>query len=203
MNIDNLLAAAAPPDLASPTAARDLDVGWCRDRSPRRIEMPSRPRLSCTPNDGLRSQLIAGQRPLPRWRGARRLRPLRRQRAARSRRVVMLDQVNDHPEHAANCACSTRGYKINRSPTTDLRYDGSSRSGSSASGDPRRAPHARHRPPHPAPHIDAACGPARRQPCLEKTATGQLVSGGSPVDSTTPIATPPRRCRPIAQSASR
>jgi len=84
------------------------------------------------PNDGLRSQLMPVN---DRYPLSEVLAACDRYRAKRRRKVfveyVMLDGVNDHPEHARELAklLDPRIYKINLIPynPTDSVYDGSSR----------------------------------------------------------------------------
>jgi 23S rRNA (adenine2503-C2)-methyltransferase len=134
MNIDNVLAACALlPDLGvTPRRTAISTVGWVPgiDRIAE-CEMPISLALSLhAPNDGLRSQIMPVNERYP---IAEVLAACERYRAARRRKVfveyVMLDGVNDHPEHARELAVrlDPRGYKVNLIPYNPTgSYDGSS-----------------------------------------------------------------------------
>jgi 23S rRNA (adenine2503-C2)-methyltransferase len=134
MNIDNVLAACERlPDLGVTHRRTAIStVGWVPgiDRLAE-CEMPVSLALSLhAPNDGLRSQLMPVNERYP-------LREVLaacdRYRAKRRRKVfveyVMLDQVNDLPEHARELAArlDPRVYKVNLIPYNPTgAYDGSS-----------------------------------------------------------------------------
>jgi len=134
MNIDNVLVACeALPDLGVTHRRTAIStVGWVPgiDRIAE-CEMPISLALSLhAPNDGLRSQIMAVN---DRYPIAEVLAACERYRAARRRKVfveyVMLDGVNDHPEHARELAglLDPRGYKVNLIPYNPTgAYDGSS-----------------------------------------------------------------------------
>src|SRR5215213_5202136 len=134
MNIDNVLAACERlPDLGVTHRRTAIStVGWVPgiDRLAE-CEMPLGLALSLhAPNDGLRSQIMAVNERYP---IAEVLAACERYRAARRRKVfveyVMLDGVNDHPQHARELArlLDPRGYKVNLIPYTPTgAYDGSS-----------------------------------------------------------------------------
>jgi 23S rRNA (adenine2503-C2)-methyltransferase len=134
MNIDNVLAACeAMPDLGVTHRRTAIStVGWVPgiDRLAG-CEMPIGLALSLhAPNDGLRSQIMPVNERYP---IAEVLAACDRYRAARRRKVfveyVMLDGVNDHPEHARELAMllDPRGYKVNLIPYNPTgSYDGSS-----------------------------------------------------------------------------
>jgi 23S rRNA (adenine2503-C2)-methyltransferase len=134
MNIDNVLAACERlPDLGVTHRRTAIStVGWVPgiDRLSE-CEMPIGLALSLhAPNDGLRSQLMPVNDRFPL---AEVLAACDRYRARRRRKVfveyVMLDQVNDHPEHARELAAllDPRVYKINLIPYNPTgAYDGSS-----------------------------------------------------------------------------
>jgi 23S rRNA (adenine2503-C2)-methyltransferase len=134
MNIDNVLAACERlPDIGVTNRRTSIStVGWVPgiDRLAE-CEMPIGLALSLhAPNDGLRSQLmpVNDRYPLREVLAA-----CDRYRAKRRRKVfveyVMLDGVNDHPEHARELAklLDPRIYKINLIPYNPTgAYDGSS-----------------------------------------------------------------------------
>src|SRR5919107_550057 len=134
MNIDNVLAACERlPDLGVTHRRTAIStVGWVPgiDRLAG-CEMPVSLALSLhAPNDGLRSQIMPVNERYP---IAEVLAACDRYRAARRRKVfveyVMLDGVNDHPEHARELAAllDPRGYKVNLIPYNPTgSYDGSS-----------------------------------------------------------------------------
>jgi 23S rRNA (adenine2503-C2)-methyltransferase len=134
MNIDAVLAACeALPDLGVTHRRTAIStVGWVPgiDRLAE-CEMPISLALSLhAPNDGLRSQLMPVN---DRYPLAEVLAACERYRARRRRKVfveyVMLDGVNDLPEHARELAelLDPRGYKINLIPYNPTgAYDGSS-----------------------------------------------------------------------------
>jgi len=134
MNIDNVLAACELlPDLGVTHRRTAIStVGWVPgiDRLAE-CAMPVSLALSLhAPNDGLRSQLMPVNERYP---IAEVLAACERYRAARRRKVfveyVMLDGVNDHPEHAHELArlLDPRGYKVNLIPYNPTgTYDGSS-----------------------------------------------------------------------------
>ena len=172
MNIDNVLAACERlPDLGVTNRRTSIStVGWVPgiDRLAE-CEMPIGLALSLhAPNDALRSQLMPVNDRFPL---AEVLAACDRYRAKRRRKVfveyVMLDGVNDLPEHARELATllDPRIYKINLIPYNPTgAYDGSSPERiETLPGDPRRAPGARHRAPHPRPRHRRRLRPARRQ----------------------------------------
>jgi len=134
MNVDNVLAACERlPELGVTHRRTAIStVGWVPgiDRLAE-CDMPLSLALSLhAPNDGLRSQLmpVNDRHPL-----AEVLAACERYRARRRRRVfveyVMLDGVNDLPEHARQLAAllDPRGYKVNLIPYNPTgAYDGSS-----------------------------------------------------------------------------
>jgi 23S rRNA (adenine2503-C2)-methyltransferase len=134
MNIDNVLAACERlPDLGVTNRRTAVStVGWVPgiDRLAE-CEMPIALALSLhAPNDGLRSQLMPVNDRFPL---AEVLAACDRYRARRRRRIfveyVMLDGVNDHPEHARELAAllDPRVYKVNLIPYNPTgAYDGSS-----------------------------------------------------------------------------
>ena len=134
MNIDNVLAACERlPDLGVTHRRTAIStVGWVPgiDRLAE-CEMPLSLALSLhAPNDGLRSQLMPVN---DRYPLAEVLAACERYRSARRRKVfveyVMLDGVNDHPEHARELAAllDRRVYKVNLIPYNPTgSYDGSS-----------------------------------------------------------------------------
>ena len=134
MNIDNVLAACALlPELGVTHRRTAIStVGWVPgiDRLAE-CEMPVSLALSLhAPNDGLRSQIMPVNERYP---IAEVLAACERYRAARRRKVfveyVMLDGVNDHPEHARELAglLDPRVYKVNLIPYNPTgAYDGSS-----------------------------------------------------------------------------
>jgi len=134
MNIDNVLAACeALPDLGVTHRRTAIStVGWVPgiDRLAG-CEMPIGLALSLhAPNDGLRSQIMPVNERYP---IAEVLAACDRYRAARRRKVfveyVMLDGVNDQPEHARELAAllDPRVYKVNLIPYNPTgAYDGSS-----------------------------------------------------------------------------
>ena len=134
MNIDNVLAACELlPDLGVTHRRTAIStVGWVPgiDRLAE-CEMPVSLALSLhAPNDFLRSQIMPVNERYP---IAEVLAACERYRAARRRKVfveyVMLDGVNDHPEHARELAqlLDPRGYKVNLIPYNPTgTYDGSS-----------------------------------------------------------------------------
>jgi 23S rRNA (adenine2503-C2)-methyltransferase len=134
MNIDNVLAACERlPDLGVTNRRTAVStVGWVPgiDRLAE-CEMPIALALSLhAPNDGLRSQLMPVNDRFPL---AEVLAACDRYRAKRRRRIfveyVMLDGVNDHPEHARELAAllDPRVYKVNLIPYNPTgAYDGSS-----------------------------------------------------------------------------
>ncbi len=134
MNVDNVLAACERlPELGvSHRRTAISTVGWVPgiDRLAE-CEMPIALALSLhAPNDGLRSQLMPVN---DRWPLAEVLAACERYMARRRRKVfveyVMLDGVNDHPEHARELAelLDPRKYKVNLIPYNPTgAYDGSS-----------------------------------------------------------------------------
>jgi 23S rRNA (adenine2503-C2)-methyltransferase len=134
MNIDNVLAACERlPDIGVTNRRTSIStVGWVPgiDRLAE-CEMPIGLALSLhAPNDGLRSQLMPVNDRFPL---AEVLAACDRYRSRRRRKVfveyVMLDGVNDHPEHARELAAllDPRVYKINLIPYNPTgAYDGSS-----------------------------------------------------------------------------
>ena len=134
MNVDNVLAACELlPDLGvSHRRTAISTVGWVPgiDRLAA-CEMPISLALSLhAANDGLRSQIMPVNERYP---IAEVLAACDRYRAARRRKVfveyVMLDGVNDFPEHARELAAllDPRGYKVNLIPYNPTgAYDGSS-----------------------------------------------------------------------------
>ncbi|HET7446134.1 MAG TPA: 23S rRNA (adenine(2503)-C(2))-methyltransferase RlmN [Solirubrobacterales bacterium] len=134
MNIDNVLAACERlPDLGVSNRRTAIStVGWVPgiDRIAD-CELPISLALSLhAPNDGLRSQLMPVN---DRYPLAEVLAACERYRAKRRRKVfveyVMLDGVNDLPQHARELAqlLDPRGYKINLIPYNPTgAYDGSS-----------------------------------------------------------------------------
>ncbi len=134
MNIDAVLAACRSlPDLGVTHRRTAIStVGWVPgiDRLAE-CEMPVALALSLhAPNDGLRSQLMPVN---DRYPLAEVLAACERYRARRRRRVfveyVMLDGVNDLPEHAAQLArlLDPRAYKVNLIPYNPTgAYQGSS-----------------------------------------------------------------------------
>jgi 23S rRNA (adenine2503-C2)-methyltransferase len=134
MNVDNVLAACELlPDLGVTHRRTAIStVGWVPgiDRLAE-CEMPLSLALSLhAPNDGLRSQIMPVNERYP---IAEVLAACDRYRAARRRKVfveyVMLDGVNDLPEHARELAqlLDPRGYKVNLIPYNPTgSYDGSS-----------------------------------------------------------------------------
>jgi 23S rRNA (adenine2503-C2)-methyltransferase len=134
MNIDNVLAACERlPDIGVTNRRTSIStVGWVPgiDRLAE-CEMPIGLALSLhAPNDGLRSQLMPVNDRFPL---AEVLAACDRYRSKRRRKVfveyVMLDGVNDHPEHARELAAllDPRVYKINLIPYNPTgAYDGSS-----------------------------------------------------------------------------
>ncbi len=134
MNIDNVLAACALlPDLGvTPRRTAISTVGWVPgiDRIAECEMLVSLALSLHAPNDGLRSQIMPVNERYP---IAEVLAACERYRAARRRKVfveyVMLDGVNDHPEHARELAAllDPRGYKVNLIPYNPTgSYDGSS-----------------------------------------------------------------------------
>jgi 23S rRNA (adenine2503-C2)-methyltransferase len=167
MNIDNVLAACDRlPDLGVTNRRTSIStVGWVPgiDRLAE-YEKPIGLALSLhAPNDALRSQLMPVN---DRYPLAEVLAACDRYRAKRRRKVfveyVMLDGVNDHPEHARELAklLDPRIYKINLIPYNPTgAYDGSS----SERIETFRAILAEHRMPATVRltrgrDIDAACG---------------------------------------------
>ncbi len=134
MNIDSVLAACERlPDLGVTHRRTAIStVGWVPgiDRLAE-CEMPLSLALSLhAPNDDLRSRLMPVNERYPL---AEVLAACERYRAARRRKVfveyVMLDGVNDHPEHARELAAllDRRVYKVNLIPYNPTgSYDGSS-----------------------------------------------------------------------------
>jgi 23S rRNA (adenine2503-C2)-methyltransferase len=134
MNVDNVLAACEQlPDLGVTHRRTAIStVGWVPgiDRLAE-CEMPISLALSLhAPNDGLRSQIMPVNERYP---ITEVLAACERYRAARRRKVfveyVMLDGVNDHPQHARELAelLDPRGYKVNLIPYNPTgAYDGSS-----------------------------------------------------------------------------
>jgi len=134
MNIDNVLAACERlPDLGVTHRRTAIStVGWVPgiDRLAG-CEMPIGLALSLhAPNDGLRSQIMPVNERYP---IAAVLAACERYRAARRQKVfveyVMLDGVNDFPEHARELAelLDPRAYKVNLIPYNPTgTYDGSS-----------------------------------------------------------------------------
>lgn len=134
MNIDNVLAACERlPDLGVTHRRTAIStVGWVPGIDHlAECEMPISLALSLhAPNDGLRSQIMPVNERYP---IAAVLAACERYRAARRRKVfveyVMLDGVNDLPEHARELAelLDPRGYKVNLIPYNPTgAYDGSS-----------------------------------------------------------------------------
>ena len=133
MNIDNVLAACERlPDLGVSNRRTAIStVGWVPgiDRIAD-CELPISLALSLhAPNDGLRSQLMPVN---DRYPLAEVLAACERYRARRRRKVfveyVMLDGVNDHPQHARELAAllDPRGYKVNLIPYNPTgAFDGS------------------------------------------------------------------------------
>jgi len=133
MNVDNVLAACELlPDLGVTHRRTAIStVGWVPgiDRIAA-CEMPINLALSLhAPNDGLRSRIMAVNERYP---IAAVLAACDRYRAARRRKVfveyVMLDGVNDLPEHARELAAllDRRAYKVNLIPYNPTgAYDGS------------------------------------------------------------------------------
>jgi 23S rRNA (adenine2503-C2)-methyltransferase len=133
MNLDSVLAACERlPDLGVTHRRTAIStVGWVPgiDRLAE-CEMPVSLALSLhAPNDGLRSQLMPVN---DRYPLAEVLAACERYRARRRRRVfveyVMLDEVNDHPQHARELATllDPRGYKVNLIPYNPTgSFDGS------------------------------------------------------------------------------
>jgi 23S rRNA (adenine2503-C2)-methyltransferase len=133
MNIENVLAACEQLPGLGVTHRRTAisTVGWVPgiDRLAE-CEMPVSLALSLhAPNDGLRSQLMPVNERYP---IAEVLAACERYRAARRRKIfleyVMLDGVNDLPEHAHELAerLDPRGYKVNLIPYNPTgAYDGS------------------------------------------------------------------------------
>ena len=133
MNLDAVLAACERlPDLGVTHRRTAIStVGWVPgiDRLAE-CEMPVSLALSLhAPNDGLRSQLMPVN---DRYPLAEVLAACERYRARRRRKVfveyVMLDGVNDHPEHARELAAllDSRAYKVNLIPYNPTgAYDGS------------------------------------------------------------------------------
>jgi 23S rRNA (adenine2503-C2)-methyltransferase len=167
MNIDNVLAACERlPDVGVTNRRTSIStVGWVPgiDRLAE-CEMPIGLALSLhAPNDALRSQLMPVNDRFPL---SEVLAACDRYRAKRRRKVfveyVMLDGVNDHPEHARELAAllDPRIYKINLIPYNPTgAYDGSSPERIEAF----RAILAEHRVPATVRltrgrDIDAACG---------------------------------------------
>jgi len=134
MNVDNVLGACELlPDLGvSHRRTAISTVGWVPgiDRLAE-CEMPIGLALSLhAPNDGLRSQIMPVNERYP---IAAVLAACERYRAARRQKVfveyVMLDGINDLPEHARELAAllDPRGYKVNLIPYNPTgAYDGSS-----------------------------------------------------------------------------
>ncbi len=134
MNVDAVLAACERlPDLGVTHRRTSIStVGWVPgiDRIAE-CEMPIGLALSLhAPNDELRSQLMPVNERYP---IAAVLAACERYRARRRRKVfveyVMLDRVNDHPEHARELAAllDPRAYKVNLIPYNPTgAYDGSS-----------------------------------------------------------------------------
>jgi 23S rRNA (adenine2503-C2)-methyltransferase len=134
MNIDNVLAACERlPDLGVTHRRTAIStVGWVPgiDRLAE-CEMPVSLALSLhAPNDALRSQIMPVNERYP---ISEVLAACDRYRAARRRKIfveyVMLDGVNDHPEHARELAAllDPRIYKVNLIPYNPTgSYDGSS-----------------------------------------------------------------------------
>jgi 23S rRNA (adenine2503-C2)-methyltransferase len=134
MNVDNVLAACELlPDLGVTHRRTAIStVGWVPGiERLAECEMPIGLALSLhAPNDGLRSQIMPVNQRYP---IAAVLAACDRYRAARRRKVfveyVMLDGVNDLPEHARELAelLDPRGYKVNLIPYNPTgAYDGSS-----------------------------------------------------------------------------
>ncbi|MBS1879704.1 MAG: 23S rRNA (adenine(2503)-C(2))-methyltransferase RlmN [Actinobacteria bacterium] len=133
MNVDNVLAACARlPDVGVSNRRTAIStVGWVPgiDRLAE-CELPVALALSLhAPNDGLRSQLMPVN---DRYPLAEVLAACRRYIERRRRKVfveyVMLDGVNDHPEHARELArlLDPRAYKVNLIPYNPTgAYDGS------------------------------------------------------------------------------
>jgi len=133
MNLDAVLGACERlPDLGVTHRRTAIStVGWVPgiDRLAE-CEMPVSLALSLhAPNDGLRSQLMPVN---DRYPLAQVLAACERYRARRRRKVfveyVMLDGVNDHPEHARQLAAllDPRAYKVNLIPYNPTgAYDGS------------------------------------------------------------------------------
>ncbi len=134
MNLDNVLAACELlPDLGVAHRRTAIStVGWVPGiERLAECEMPIALALSLhAPNDGLRSQIMPVN---DRYPIAAVLAACDRYRAARRQKVfveyVMLDDVNDLPEHARELAelLDPRGYKVNLIPYNPTgAYDGSS-----------------------------------------------------------------------------
>ena len=172
MNIDNVLAACERlPDLGVTHRRTAIStVGWVPgiDRLAD-CEMPVSLALSLhAPNDGLRSQLMPVN---DRYPLAEVLAACDRYRASRRRKIfveyVMLDEVNDLPEHARQLAGAARppclqGQSDPLQPDRRLRrlLAGADRA---LPGDPRRAGADRHRPPHPGARHRRRLRPAGRR----------------------------------------
>ena len=171
MNLDAVLAACERlPDLGVTHRRTAIStVGWVPgiDRLAE-CEMPISLALSLhAPNDGLRSQLMPVN---DRYPLAEVLAACERYRARRRRKVfveyVMLDGVNDLPEHARELAAlldppRLQGQPDPLQPDRRLRrlLAGADRA---LPRDPRRAPPHRHRAPHPRPRHRRRLRPARR-----------------------------------------
>ena len=172
MNIDAVLAACERlPDLGVTHRRTAIStVGWVPgiDRLAE-CEMPVSLALSLhAPNDGLRSQLMPVN---DRYPLAEVLAACDRYRARRRRKVfveyVMLDGVNDLPEHARELADAARPPRLQGQPDP-LQPDRRLRrllagADRALPRDPRRAPPHRHRPPHPRPRHRRRLRPARRR----------------------------------------
>jgi 23S rRNA (adenine2503-C2)-methyltransferase len=134
MNIDNVLGACELlPDLGVTHRRTAIStVGWVPGIDCiAECEMPISLALSLhAPNDGLRSQIMAVNERYPIaevWAACERYRATRRRKVFVE--YVMLDGVNDHPEHARELAklLDPRGYKVNLIPYNPTgTYDGSS-----------------------------------------------------------------------------
>ena len=173
MNIDSVLAACERlPDLGVTHRRTAIStVGWVPgiDRLAE-CELPVSLALSLhAPNDGLRSQLMPVNERYPL---AEVLAACDRYRAKRRRKVfveyVMLDGVNDLPEHALELAAAARPPRLQGQPDP-LQPDRRLRrllAGADRAfpRDPRRAPPHRDRPPHPRPRHRRRLRPARRRP---------------------------------------
>ena len=170
MNIDAVLAACeALPDLGVTHRRTAIStVGWVPgiDRLAE-CEMPVSLALSLhAPNDGLRSQLMPVN---DRYPLAEVLAACDRYRARRRRKVfveyVMLDGVNDLPEHARQLTelLDPRVYKVNLIPYNPTSaYDGSSPAADRAlPRDPRRASTDGDRAPDQGPRHRRRLRPAR------------------------------------------